>query len=91
MPWLVITYDISDDRRREKVARLLLHYGDRIQQSVFTASMEKNDQDELRAQLAVLLRPGDRCEMFPVDQRLREFWVSWKDDVEEYSAIRVFG
>ena len=35
MPFTVIAYDIVDDRRRNKVARLLLDYGIRVQLSVF--------------------------------------------------------
>ncbi|MCB9852809.1 MAG: CRISPR-associated endonuclease Cas2 [Phycisphaerales bacterium] len=33
--WHIICYDISDDRRRTRVARLLDDVGDRIQFSVF--------------------------------------------------------
>ena len=36
-PRMVIAYDISDDRRRLRVAKLLLSYGDRVQYSVFVA------------------------------------------------------
>lgn len=31
----IIAYDIPDDRRRTKLAKILLGYGDRIQYSVF--------------------------------------------------------
>ena len=34
---LLIAYDIVDDRRRARVSKVLLSYGDRIQYSVFLA------------------------------------------------------
>ena len=33
----MIAYDICDDRRRQRVAKVLLSYGDRVQFSVFVA------------------------------------------------------
>ncbi len=35
MPLAVISYDIVDDTRRSKVAKVLLDYGERVQYSVF--------------------------------------------------------
>jgi CRISPR-associated protein Cas2 len=32
---LLVAYDITEDRRREKIAHLLESYGDRVQYSVF--------------------------------------------------------
>jgi len=37
----VISYDIVDDRRRERVARALDDYGDRVQHSVFEAELDQ--------------------------------------------------
>ncbi len=31
----LVCFDISDDRARHKVGKLLLHYGSRVQESVF--------------------------------------------------------
>ncbi len=38
MPLLVISYDIIKDSRRNKVSKVLLDYGDRVQYSVFEVS-----------------------------------------------------
>ncbi len=37
----VISYDVVDDRRRERVARTLDDYGDRVQRSVFEAELDQ--------------------------------------------------
>lgn len=33
----IISYDIPDDKRRQKIAKILLNFGDRVQYSVFEA------------------------------------------------------
>ncbi len=41
----LVTYDIPDDPRRAKVAKILEDFGDRVQYSVF--EMELNDSEQL--------------------------------------------
>ncbi len=36
----IIAYDLTDDRRRERLARTLLDYGERIQHSVFAVHLD---------------------------------------------------
>jgi CRISPR-associated protein Cas2 len=42
--FFLATYDISDDQRRAKVARILEDFGDRAQYSVFEMELECFDQ-----------------------------------------------
>jgi CRISPR-associated protein Cas2 len=37
----VVCYDLSDDRRRERMARVLLDYGRRVQESVFVMDLDE--------------------------------------------------
>jgi len=39
--FVVIAYDITDDKRRRKLAKFLEGYGDRVQYSVFEARLNK--------------------------------------------------
>ena len=55
----VITYDIRDDKRRLRVARLLARYGDRVQYSVFEAQLSPGEWRRLRQRL---LRQMDEAE-----------------------------
>lgn len=47
MGFVVISYDISDDATRTKVANILLDYGTRVQYSVFEMLVDENRLDEL--------------------------------------------
>jgi len=38
----LVSYDISDDRRRTKLAKTLKDYGDRVQYSVFECILKKD-------------------------------------------------
>ena len=74
----VIAYDISDDKRRERIARVLLQFGERVQKSVFVAILDKEQQSELRRELGVLLRRNDTLEWFPIDRRNPDDSISWR-------------
>lgn len=43
----VISYDIKDDLRRNRLAKLLDDYGDRVQYSVFEAILEEDKWAEM--------------------------------------------
>ena len=48
----VVCYDIADDRRRDRIASVLLDYGPRAQESVFVADLD----EELAAKMAERLK-----------------------------------
>lgn len=62
----IVAYDVSDDRRRGRVADHLSSIGVRLQRSVF--EVLASDHDRLAERLAVLLGPSDRLEI--IDQCL---------------------
>lgn len=39
--YVVVAYDIADDRRRDKVAKILAGYGERVQFSVFECRLDR--------------------------------------------------
>ncbi len=56
----VVTYDISDNQRRVKVAEALEDYGDRVQRSVFEMELEGAWQLEvLQKRLGRVIDPGE--------------------------------
>ena len=57
--FLVIGYDCSDDRRRLKVAKILLDYGYRVQYSVFEADLEQDLLDEMLGRLRKVINPAE--------------------------------
>lgn len=48
----LISYDISNDKRRRKIAKTIENYGKRVQYSVFECDLEKDRMKELYAILA---------------------------------------
>lgn len=57
--FLVIAYDIRDDRRRVKVAEELKNFGIRIQRSVFECHLEEEQVVDLRSRLSALINAGE--------------------------------
>ena len=48
---VVVSYDISDDKRRRMVAKLLEGYGYRVQYSVFECDLSLKQLQKLRREL----------------------------------------
>jgi CRISPR-associated protein Cas2 len=53
----VIAYDISDDRRRARVAAVLQAYGDRVQRSVFVVTVGEDMLREARDRISQIINP----------------------------------
>lgn len=51
----LVTYDVSDDRARDRVAAALSGYGTRVQKSVFECEIDAQQVDELTDRLVQLL------------------------------------
>lgn len=74
------TYDISRDSSRQTVARILLRYGRRIQDSVFEIDLDPEDVDELKREVGPWLAVTDLFDLFPVDTRRLHSRISWQRD-----------
>ena len=90
MPQFVVAYDIGDDRRRERVARVLTKFGMRIQKSVFVAQLDRTDHQCLRRELGSILRRCDTVEIFPVDSRLSDLHVAWSSEPSRIESVQTF-
>jgi len=59
MQYVLLIYDIENDRARSKIADACLDYGlDRIQYSAFVGKLSRNHQEELMLQIEKHLRDG---------------------------------
>lgn len=68
----LICYDIVEDRRRTKVAKLLEAYGLRVQKSVFEAVLNGNQYQKLKSQLERLIDgEQDQLRFYPLSQHCR--------------------
>ena len=62
-----ISYDIRDDRRRLKVAKVLQDFGQRVQLSVFEARLEPSELVRLKKRLtAILDQAQDSVRLYPL-------------------------
>lgn len=62
--FVVISYDIVDDRRRLKVAQKLEDYGTRVQYSVFECILEEEKLKELQKGLVSLIEEEDSLRFY---------------------------
>jgi CRISPR-associated protein Cas2 len=54
--FVVVSYDIPDDRRRLKVMKTLEGFGERAQYSVFECRLKRQDLERLKKRLRGLIR-----------------------------------
>ena len=57
MQFILVTYDIENDRRRTKIHKLLEGYGSAVQYSVFECLISEADYAQLRLRLQKLMDP----------------------------------
>lgn len=55
----IVSYDISDDKRRDRVFRILLGQGDHAQYSVFFCELNDRELVELRTRLRACIHAGE--------------------------------
>lgn len=51
----LVTYDLADDRRRDRVHRILLDFGDWVQFSVFLCELDERERIRLRGRLDTVI------------------------------------
>jgi CRISPR-associated protein Cas2 len=56
--FFIVSYDIPNDRRRTKIATLLLGYGLRVQESVYECVLDSAQFSQLQQRLRPLIRPA---------------------------------
>lgn len=57
--FVVVSYDISEDRRRTKIHNILKSYGQWMQYSVFECDLTRTEYAKLRSRLAKLIKPNE--------------------------------
>jgi len=67
-----ICYDISDDRRRNRVASILLGFGERVQYSVFEADLDIANLERLVEKVAPEMKEDeDNLRIYPICEQCR--------------------
>jgi len=90
MQCFVVCFDISDDRIRYRVGKLLLEYGIRVQRSVFEVSIRSPAQlRRVREQIAAALESGDDCRFYPLCRSCRQQATDVNDNRIAYQPAAV--
>ncbi len=55
--FVLIAYDISANKRRNRLVKLLSDHGQRVNLSVFECSIKRLQYDELRTKIAKIINP----------------------------------
>lgn len=66
---MVFCYDVSDDRRRRRIVRLLEDAAVRVQKSVFEARMTEQLANRLATDIARHLAVGDSLRVYAIGAR----------------------
>lgn len=71
MLWMVC-YDIAEDRARNRAAKALRRYGERVQRSVFECHLSVRELKALQRELLGIIDTGsDRVRFYPLCERDR--------------------
>ena len=65
--YLLITYDISSDKKRRKVEKLLSKNGVRVNKSVFECEIKKHNFSSLSKELKSYLEKEDSIRIYHID------------------------
>ena len=78
MLFYMVTYDISSNKRRKKVADLLEGYGRRVQYSVFECALPAGKYQELQKRLRSRVKlEEDSIRMYPISQQMLQQVEVW--------------
>jgi len=77
----VAAYDVVDDGVRNRVAKYLENYGERVQYSCFELHLNPKEQVEIVAlRLRHWIEPGDRVFIYPITKRVRGSIIRLPDE-----------
>jgi CRISPR-associated protein Cas2 len=78
MLFYIVTYDITSDKRRQKISDILEGYGQRVQYSVFECILHQKKYHELRKRLKKLFEnEEDSIRFYPVSQHTLSQVETW--------------
>jgi CRISPR-associated protein Cas2 len=78
--FVVVSYDIPDDKRRTRICKLLKNYGAHVQYSVFECYLRRRDYHDMRTRLQKLVSPH---------QDNVRFYFLCQDDVARIEGVGV--
>lgn len=88
--FLVVAFDVSSDRRRRKIVKVLEKYGTRVNYSVFECLVTEGDAMELKRRIAIAMKAGkDNILVWPLCKTCIDRRVSILGVKEEETLIKI--
>lgn len=91
--WYLIAYDVRDEKRLLRTAKLLKGYGSRIQLSVFRCRLSKRQIERLKWDLTKIMDEDDDLLIIGLCHRCsnrihrRNVDETWTDEVKTYEIV----
>lgn len=91
--WHLVCYDVRDEARLRRVAKVLMGYGDRVQYSVFRCRLSDREVERLRWEMTRVLAKEDAWLIVPVCERClqgmraHEGERAWPAEVPSYVVV----
>ena len=83
----IAAYDVSSNRRRRQVARALLGWGERLQESVFEVSISPEEMDDFQLSLGLVLGATDLFDLIPIDNRQPSRRKRWRRPFQQQPVV----
>ena len=83
---VLIAYDISSNKRRNRISTLLKSFGFRIQYSVFEATLSRDSLKTLREKIVNYLEEHDNLKIFCLANSSKS-WEYGRSDLEKDNLI----
>ena len=88
--FVLIIYDIVDNKRRVKFAKTMQGYGFRVQKSAFEAMISKRKYEKLIAEIPGLIRSEDNVRLYKIRGRGQVYsWGQQKQPEDEDTVILI--
>ena len=86
---VLIIYDISSNKHRVKMAKLLAGYGTRVQKSAFEARLNKNQYARLLRDIKAVLKADDNVRIYKLHsyEEIKTFGSKKYDTMEDVIII----
>jgi len=65
----IVSYDIPDDRKRNKIAKMLLDFGTRVQYSVFECILDDKLLEKMTSKLGKMISDEDSVRIYALCAR----------------------
>ncbi|MEW6509189.1 MAG: CRISPR-associated endonuclease Cas2 [Bacteroidota bacterium] len=62
----LITYDIDDDKQRDKISKVLENYGVRVQESVFECNLSSANYKEVVDRISKIISESANIRFYPI-------------------------